>query len=238
MNILVLIISSDNLPIYKLNKEVWRSYMNKYSNIDCYFMEYLQFQIENNEPFIDNNTLYLNGEESYSNLIDKTLNSLEFFIQKSKKKYDFIVRTNLSSVWDFKLLEEYLNSLPTKQNIYSGAFGPFYNIETHHFWFNFIGGMGIIMSIDICELLLQPENRTITENFKIVDDIDIGYCMHVCNIPILPLQLYEINSMEQFNNSISHIKEKKYVFYRAKSGSGNRQDEPEYMQLIVNILYE
>ena len=230
MQILVLIISSDTLPIYKLNKEVWRLYMNSFTNIDSYFIEYNQ-HIEG----LENDTLYFKGKESFENIIHKTLNSIDYFINRSMKKYDFVIRTNLSSVCDFHMLEKYLSELPIKEKIYGGHFGPYYNLETFHFWFYFVGGSGIIMSRDICELLLEPTNRTLAENFKNMDDIDIGFVMHSNNIQLTGITHYCINSIECLNSSISIINERKYLFYRVKN-DGNRENEEKCMRKIISIL--
>ena len=40
MNVLILIISSTNIPTYEYNKRVWLSYMNTHPSIDSYFIEY------------------------------------------------------------------------------------------------------------------------------------------------------------------------------------------------------
>lgn len=118
MQILVLIISSDTLPIYKSNKEVWRSYMNTFPNIDSYFIEYNpDIDIESGDKTgkLENDTLFFQGKECFENIIHKTLNSLDFFINKSIKKYDFVIRSNLSTICDFTILEKYLYELPTKK---------------------------------------------------------------------------------------------------------------------------
>jgi hypothetical protein len=103
MNILILIISNDSLPNYKKNKEVWELYMNIKSNIHCYFIEN-STDVTKTYPYIDNNTLYFKGEESFQNILEKTINGMEYFMN-SNFQYDFVVRTNLSSVWCFEKLE-------------------------------------------------------------------------------------------------------------------------------------
>lgn len=115
MQILVLIISSYTLPIYKYNKEIWRLYMNTFPNIDSFFIEYNQ-ELED-LYILEKDTLYFKGEESFENIIHKTLNSLEFFINNNSiKKYDFVIRSNLSTVCDFDMLQKCLSSeLPTKR---------------------------------------------------------------------------------------------------------------------------
>lgn len=92
------------------------------------------------------------------------------------------------------------------------------------------------MSRDICELLLEPTNRTLVENFKNMDDIDIGFLMHYHNIPLIGTSHYIVDSLDRFNSSISIIHERNYIFYRVKN-SGNREDEAECMRQIISILY-
>lgn len=232
MNVLILIISDDSLPHYRNNKDVWRSYMNSRSNIHCYFIE---FNPDESKvyPYIENNTIYFKGEESRQNILIKTINSMEYFMN-SGVQYDFIVRTNLSSVWDFDAFNQYLNKLSTKK-IYAGSIGPFYNPDNFNVWFYFVGGMGIIMSNDICKLII--ENRKTAESFKIIDDIDIGYAISHFNIPILSKEFLIVSSLADFEQKREIIKTRQEIFYRAKSSTENRVDESIYMRKIVNLIY-
>ena len=77
MKILILIISNDSLSHYKNNKKVWEMYMNHYSNIDCYFIEN---SIDDTKiyPYTENNTIYFKGEESFENILIKTINAIEY----------------------------------------------------------------------------------------------------------------------------------------------------------------
>jgi hypothetical protein len=232
MNILVLIISNDSLPNYKYNREVWRSYMNNYSNIHCYFIENSMDESKT-YPHIENRTIFFKGEETFQNIIVKTLNSIDYFIN-SDIHYDFVVRTNLSSVWDFDVLQSYLKTLPSEK-VYSGPRGPYYHLEHHYFMFYFIGGMGIIMSNDVCKLLI--ENRETAESFKNMDDIDIGYTLNLLNIPQIFYHYYDVTSLSSFEDNYDEIKKKEQLFYRTKCSEDNRDSEPIYMRKIVNLLY-
>ena len=233
MKILFLIISNDSLSHYKNDKKVWELYMNNYENIDCYFIENNNDELnKNNYPCIENNTIYFKGEELFENILVKTINAIEYFMKD--KYYEFVVRTNLSSVWDMDKLQTYLESLPST-NIYTGPRGPYYHLQKLYFMFYFVGGMGIIMSNDVCKLLV--ENRNIAESFKNMDDIDIGYTMNQLNIPILPINYFVVNSMMDFKEKQNTIKQREHIFYRCKCNDENRHDEPIYMSNIVNLLY-
>lgn len=236
MNVLILIISSTNLPSYHYNKQVWMSYMNRHPNIDSYFIEYRDQESKEGEIIQENNTLYFKGEETFSNIIVKTIHSLHYFLHFSEKKYDFIVRTNLSTVWDLNRLYDHLMNLPVKNNIYSGVKMSFYNLESLEYWFKFVSGMGIILSRDVCEILVDPVNRPLLQTVCHVDDVDIGYCLNTLENPILPLECCTISSIKGLQENESVIVERKYIFYRVKF-SEFREIESDCMNMVVKLLY-
>ena len=165
MKVLMLIISSDTEPVYAEHRKVWSSYMNSNPQIECYFIQY-----RDGPQTIEGNTFWLTGTESFPGILTKTLDSLEYFL---KNDYDFIVRTNMSSLWNFDVLLKYLETLPPK-NVYNGIIGNQYGIL-------FVSGCGFIMSPDVAKLLLK--NRQIAESVGIMDDVDIGYTLHKLGVP-------------------------------------------------------
>lgn len=167
MKVLMLIISSDTDQIYAEHRKVWSSYMNSKKEIECYFIQY-----RDGPQVIEDNTFWLNGKESFPAILTKTLDSLDFFLKKDS--YDFIVRTNMSSLWNFNALLKHLETLP-REKVYNGIIGEYH--ITH-----FISGSGFIMSLDVAKILLQ--NRQIAESVKVMDDVDIGYTLN--KLKILP----------------------------------------------------
>ena len=97
ISILVLIISDDSNETYALNREIWKKYMNIHQNITSYFITFND-HVDKEYPYIDGNTLYFKGRESFDNIIHKTIYAFEFF---KNKNYDYVLRTNLSSLWDY-----------------------------------------------------------------------------------------------------------------------------------------
>ena len=220
MRILILIISSENLPIYKKEKELWRTYMTSHEEIDAYFIE---SKTGISKTYLENQTIYTNGEESYEQLIHKTLDALEFCIPS---QYDYIIRTNLSTVWDFNTLYRYLQNCP-KEGFYAGQYGPYYNKKTLQYWFHFVGGMGIIMSKDVAVLLL--ENRAITESFRDIDDVDIGYTMYQLGVQI---QLIYFCGWE---SCMDCVEKRSHFFYRMKQE--DRENEHILIEKLLSVLY-
>jgi hypothetical protein len=204
MKVLMLIISSDSDPVYAEHRKVWSTYMNSNSQIECYFIQYRDGPQE-----IEGNTFWLNGVESFSAILTKTLDSLEFL----SKNYDFIVRTNLSSIWNFKVLIDHLETLP-KEGVYNGFIGHFNN-------FQFASGSGYIMTPDIGQILLQ--NRKIAENYPELDDVAVGYTLN--KLGINP-------SVGRRNDSL--VYDESSYHYRFKNS--DRSIETSNMLRILNLI--
>ena len=121
MNILILSIFSEskrNNEFLKIHRE------NLYKNecIDFYFITYNENLTE--EIMLVDDILFIRGKEDLLNILDKTIKAMRYFT--NIKQYDFIVRTNISTVLNYKLLNNYLNGIP-KTNIYAG--GLLFNLE-------------------------------------------------------------------------------------------------------------
>ena len=206
MKVLMLIISSDTEPVYAEHRKVWSSYMNSKKEIECYFIQY-----RDGPQAIEGNTFWLKGKESFAGIITKTLDSLDFFLKKDS--YDFIIRTNLSSVWNFNALLKHLETLPTEK-VYNGIIG-------QHEGIHFASGSGFIMSPDVAKLII--ENRRIAESLKIIDDVDIAFALD--KVGIKP-------SLGRRNDTL--VYDEKSYHYRIKLA--DRTKEFVIMSNLLNII--
>lgn len=224
MRILMLVISSNTFPVYEKHREVWRLYMKRHPDIDCFFIEYKPTTFLTT---LTQDTLYMRGVERYGNIIGKTIESLEYFLPK--RPYDYIVRTNLSSVWDFSRLVQYLQDKP-RTRFYSGQIG------THEI-VPFASGAGMIMSQDVAIQLLQ--NRRSALQYNGFDDVAIGKALH--DVGIYPVELPRVDFVSA-NHYIAHYdKVPEGTFhYRIKHEDyrGDRMEEPFIMKKIVESLYK
>ena len=208
MKVLMLIISSDTERVYAEHRKIWSSYMNSNPYIECYFIQYRE-----GPQGIEGNTFWLTGTESFSGILTKTLDSLEYFL---KNDYDFIVRTNLSSVWNFNLLLKHLKTLP-RENVYNGFIG-------NHNGIPFVSGSGFIVSPDVATILLK--NRKLAENSTELDDVTIGYILHKLGINTT---LGYRNDTCMYNKNTYH--------YRCKLPNSYREDnEIQCMKKILSDL--
>lgn len=228
MKILMLILSSPSTnEVYNLHKQVWLRYMNSNPNINCFFIEYSTSEDFSNENIIiKGNTVFIKGIESYNpGCREKTFDCFEYFMNNKKLyEYNYIIRTNMSSLWNFKTLIKHLETLPTRE-VYSGVIGSYSNI-------NFVSGAGMIITPDIVELLVK--NREMSNKCNILDDVDIAFIMKSLNISPIQASRTDIYSMEMFNN----FKYNNDIYhYRIRWNNENlRHEEVIVMNKILDIM--
>ena len=177
----MLVISSQNHPVYVQHKAIWDTYMKSHPDIECYFIEFTSAVLS---PLLTSTTLFLRGRESYPGILDKTIRALDYFTRR--KQYDYVIRTNLSSVWIFPKLMRFLETAP-RTGLYGGCIG------TNQPW-PYISGAGITLSWDVVQLLLQ--NRHLTYLNKFIDDVDIGFACIQLGIPTTPVPRVDIQCEE------------------------------------------
>jgi hypothetical protein len=207
LRLLVLVLSSDTHPIYASLRDVWRSHMNKTPGVDIYFLE-------RGETQSHGDTLVSSGPETWAGLTDKTLAA---FNQLPLHAYTYVLRTNLSSAWNFPKLLDLIDPFP-RRSLYAGVQGEYFGIP-------YVSGAGILMSSDVCSFLLEHEAEV--RSVGIMDDVDIGAVLaaHGCPIgaslpridihaPTDPIPLGEIH-------------------YRIKFQGLPRDREPEIMRAVL-----
>ena len=180
MSILILCIYNNTPRNIKL-LEIQRQNAVKHNLIDYYFITYDDNM--NEEYKLANDTLFIKGKETNMNILDKTIKSLHLFINMKVKKYDFIVRTNISTAFNYNLLYKYVSELP-KNNVYIGGIlfkldwiDECYGITKqnikkyslkHLYYFQ---GTCIILSLDVVTFMLDNANKLIHD---VVDDVALG----------------------------------------------------------------
>ena len=155
MKVLLLILSS-NGEYYRAFKETWKSYMNSHKHIDSFFIE-LHPDISNLEK--DDNVLAFEGEEC---IVPGCLQKTVWAMQKYLGKYDYVVRTNLSSVIHLPRLYKHLEKI-TDPIYYAGYVG-------HENGIIFGSGAMYIMSKEVAFYAAQNAST----DHDMMDDVYIG----------------------------------------------------------------
>ena len=182
------------------------------------------------EHKIVDDILYIKGKETFiPGILDKTLKAFEIF---KDKEYDYIVRSNASTVVNFALLKQNLS-----EKIDYG--GPLYYVGSrldleggldeekhakykHH---HFVSGICIVLSKKAIELLVQ--NQEAIRKLNIIDDVSIGIHLHDKGLirKTLGTQAYS------FDNDVF---KPGMIAYRNKTD--DRNADAEKMQIIVQNL--
>ena len=216
----MLVISSDTFPVYKHHRDVWRSYMKSHPDVDCYFIASASLLF----PTLSSDTLTLRGVERYGTIYGKTIEAIEYFLKR--RSYDYIVRTNLSSVWDFRVLRTYLETAPRSQ-LYAGQVlgGGGADIP-------FASGAGILMSPDVARTLVA--NAHIGRSLNAFDDVAIAKALLASGLVPTPLPRVDFISLRHYAEHHDKIPEGS-LHYRVKHEDylGDRMEEPEIMRRLL-----
>lgn len=166
LKVAVLIISSTNTENkrWKMEKEIWKKYMNKNKNIDCYFIECDNF----NNVDIKNNLIKSKCKDSLiPGIYHKTLLSLK----QIQDKYDFYIRTNLSTFINLDNLLYQIEKIKKEKYIYTGIIG---HITDNNLNLKYVSGMSMVINNNIVKLLLKYGFPEKYYNSKLHDDVVIG----------------------------------------------------------------
>ena len=183
----LVLFSHDNGGPYDMMREKTRTYYSLFPNIKTYYYCFHDGQMEQKGDI-----LYFQGKEGYiPEILDKTIKSFEYF---KDYDYDYIVRSNISSVINFN---ELYNILPYKNpNIYGGAKNLLNSIskqygivDNKYFGLNYISGTCIILSKYIVEQIIENKNSL---DYSVIDDVAIGIFInkYLPNTEILDLVNY------------------------------------------------
>jgi len=114
--ILIIVSHLDRDDRYKSAYEIWKKYMDKHKNIDCYFLE-LKEDLDDN-LIKKGNHIYVKGKETKEpGILDKTMIAMN----SMKNDYDYFIRTNISTMWNLDKLYSFLMRLPENNVHYSNS---------------------------------------------------------------------------------------------------------------------
>jgi hypothetical protein len=220
MRVLVLIISNDLFPVYAHHRAVWASYMKAHPNVDCYFITASPLVFV---PTLSQTTITVRGIERYGRIFAKTIDALAFAL--ARRDYSYVVRTNLSSVWDFKQLFAYLDTAP-RERLYAGQVIP------HRSGFPFASGAGILMSVDVARTLVATQHlgRTLAEH----DDVAIAGVLAASGLTPQSLPRVDFVSLAHYEAHGDKIPPGSF-HYRVKheNHGGDRMEEPMIMRRLL-----
>lgn len=228
--------STDNGGSYDKMKEITSTYYKNFPFLTTYY--YCYKPDIKNEYEVVNDILYIRGDESYiPGILKKTISAFNYFKQELHK-YQYVIRTNISTIIRFDLLQKelMLNSVD-------------YGCSLCHEpgWegkYPFSSGTSIILSPDIFLKIL--ENKQYVDE-TVIDDVSIGKLIieKLGDIKIKPVfekipnhGFYFVPNFEGNSDKIKEyiIENDPIIFYR--NHNGDRDLDSKQMKIIVDILNE
>ena len=230
---LILIIASNDHPVYTIHEECWKKYMNSSPDeFECYFIK--EDKNLDCEAKIEGNNLWIKNEMSYiPGILEKTIYAFKFFENKLNE-YEYIIRTNLSSFYYFPALKAFLDSLP-KKNLYAGC------INTHLYpvFPHYVSGAGIYMSPDVCRLISQKFDEILNLKYKEVDDVIIGKFLNMQGIYPTSTSRFDIEKPQQLNEFKRLTKEKKHLqIFHVRTKCHKESQRLTWESYITKFLYK
>jgi len=233
---IILIFASNNNNIYINCRKIWKTYMNLDPTIKVYFV-YGQLQVNDILYDFDEKSDFIFSdinEQDFPFVIEKTIKAMQLIHENVS--YDYFIRTNLSTFWDFNKLHLQLNELPTK-NCYSGD-GPLPGYKSSGYY---LSGTDTIVTPDMISSIINNKHLI---DYNSVEDAAMGkYFNGILGAPMLPNRICffedinSINEIDKIQNRIIDAINNNKNHYRVKTLYGNREeiDFCIYKQLLLNI---
>lgn len=204
----------------------------RHPNIDLYFIEYSN-SIDK-DVIIDRSILFKGVDSLVPGCLTKTVKSLQMF---DLSQYDYIVRTNLSSVIHFQRLVDYLSTQPTER-YYAGKYIPHSLSALERRYIANIGlttnprltlcsGALFIMSPDVAQIVANDQHY---RNTPMIDDVHIAVIIqHTCeNLIMRPLN--------RLDNEAVNVYDLNYYHYRFNS-INRKVDVVRHLEAL-KLIYE
>jgi hypothetical protein len=229
----VLVLASNDSPTYRNARSVWKKYMHVDARIKVFFV-YGTLATPLDDYDESSDLVFQSIPESYPVFIAKTLEAMQ--VIHASTHYDFFIRTNLTTFWDFERLHLHLDVLPTS-NCYSGD-GPLPHHDNHNDFY--LSGTDTIVTPEMIESMIQ--NRHLVE-FDRVEDGAMGKFFHgVLGAPLLPNRICffeDITSEDErvVRERIETAMSRNTDHYRVKSIWANREVVDLFIlkQLLLRI---
>lgn len=250
MKILNLVLFSDD-KYYQEMYQITTEYNKKFYNVKTIYYKF-SLNIDNDFEMI-NDILYIKSDTDtfIPGILTKTISAFEYVDKYLNiDDYDYIIRSNISTIIDYKELVEKLYKNPI--HFYGG--GCVHNLQVTGFgivdrtWFGtlFASGTSIIMTKQCLKFIINNKNKL---RYDIIDDVAIGILIREYAQDIVATSLNSLYTVPLYvrdNNFYydvmkQNILENKYIFYRNKvfaESSVDRSLDIFQMKYIVKILEE
>jgi len=227
--------SKDNGGPYDKMQKITQKYYNTFSNVDTFYYCYSP-DLETNYKVKDN-ILYIKGSETYIHgILKNTISAFEYF-KDQLSNYDYVIRSNISTIVRFDLLSDYLKK---KINPVQYACALCFRGDV-----KYSSGTTITLSSSVVSTIIENKEKI---DYSIIDDMSIGKFI-MKNMPDVKMDelfpdipnngFYMIPDLSADKEKIKNfMKGKEIVFFRNRDANENRLLDANQMDLIVDILLD
>ena len=230
LKVLVLIIASEDRPVYPILQQMWRSYMHSDpDHFECYLIKGND-RLEG-DSWLEGDVLWTKTAESYvPGILNKTILSMEALMPRVDE-FDYLLRTNLSSFYIFPRFLEFLKNLP-REKCYS-AFVGYLNGGAEPFG----AGAGFIVSRDVVKLMVQKKGELIG-NISQADDVVIARFLRKEGLPLIVAPRTDFYSLQEWKSNGDNISSDAFEF-RIKDHIDSQRlcSEPIIQSQLIKRFY-
>jgi len=212
---------------YNQMYEITRKYYSTFKNVKTI---YYTFDESLREPAIlRGDILYIQGKNTFiPGILDKTVKAMEY--AAANYQFDYLVRTNISTIVNFDKLQDYLCDKPMD---YGGvrflvdSIEPTYGItDATYFGTEYASGICIIMSQRTIDIILREQGNLDT---SVIDDVALGILVKQLGIPTS----YLSENTYLFLENVEDIRSTHMIF---RNHNGDRAKDVENMRRSVSVL--
>ena len=234
--ICVPILASHNLPVYRVCHDVWSRYMNRFANVDCFFI-YGDPRMAADHERRRRNELWVKcpGDTVVPGLLDKTLLALRYLRDRRTGDFDYVLSANMSSFFLFDRLTAYLqaNRERLRTGCYHGIIGTYGDTR-------YVSGCGFLMSWDVAMKVheLEDEARSGGE----IQDVAIGRALGVAGVRATPGPRHDFTNdrMDGIDAELEQLDRSEPLTYhfRVKNERNRDRIDPFVYQRLLARYYD
>ena len=160
---IIFIVIASPSPFYNKNKLILDKFMNSHPNVKTLF---IYGNVDKSQVLQTKHDLYFDCPENLRpGILIKTIKAFEHI--KKNYRYNYVVRTNLSTFWNIRFILRKLKFFLNKRFLAGKPVKTKYG--------RFISGTGIILSKDLVNILIKNKNKL---NYQIPDDVMLSKYLH------------------------------------------------------------
>lgn len=180
---------------------------------------------------LENDILHIKGKETYvPGILTKTIRAFEYALTMGD--FDYIVRTNISTVVNFSRLMEYLENNPTNhagiRNRLEGTDKKAGIIDSRYFNTEYASGTCIIYTKDLLQKIINARDKL---DYSIIDDVALGLLVKSLGEKIVCMRNFY--AIVKDRNTLEKIS-KDFIIFRNRSA--NRRLDVTNIEKLIQAL--